>query len=247
MTCPKCQRPVAPVDMFCGFCQAKLGTPAPAMRAGAAPRVAPAPSHGAVAPSVSPTFLGSAEEPSAVEPGGGPAAPRVPIFASVGAGEEAAEWVADARPAGFVVRAGAYLIDGALLAAWLVWAVAVAALQQLAPFLESGVPPAVWAPKIVQSHDVLLRALPLWLLVAALYAVAFLALEGATPGKMIFRLRVMRADGREIGLRQALLRELAGGLCTALTFGLAYLAVAFSGEKRGLHDRLGGTLVVRLP
>ncbi|HWP35855.1 MAG TPA: RDD family protein, partial [Thermodesulfobacteriota bacterium] len=87
-------------------------------------------------------------------------------------------------------------------------------------------------------------ALVLWAAVAALYLVAFVAIEGATPGKILFRLRIVRADGGPVGWATGLRREVIGKLCSALTLGVGYLMVAL-GAKRGLHDRLAGTRVVR--
>lgn len=68
---------------------------------------------------------------------------------------------------------------------------------------------------------------------------------GTTPGKRLLGLYVCR-DGGWVGLSpgRALLR-LLGYLASALTLGAGFLMVAFSPARRGLHDRLAGSHVVR--
>lgn len=78
------------------------------------------------------------------------------------------------------------------------------------------------------------------------YFVAFNALRGATPGKRMFGLKIVRLDGRNIGLRQALIRQLMGGLSLYCLLGFGHLLVAFTPERRAVHDLVAGTQVVHL-
>jgi RDD family len=64
------------------------------------------------------------------------------------------------------------------------------------------------------------------------------ALTGFTVGKRIVGLRVVRLDGRPVGLRWALLRTL---LLLAVVPPLV-----FDGDLRGLHDKAADTLVIRI-
>lgn len=82
--------------------------------------------------------------------------------------------------------------------------------------------------------------------VSGLYAVLSWRRGGQTLGMRPWRLRVVSADGGGVSWRQAILRYLAASLSLAL-FGLGFLAALFDGERRTWHDRLSGTLLVRLP
>ncbi len=64
------------------------------------------------------------------------------------------------------------------------------------------------------------------------------ALTGFTVGKRIVGLRVVRLDGRPVGLWWALLRTL---LLLAVVPPLV-----FDGDLRGLHDKAADTLVIRI-
>jgi len=78
------------------------------------------------------------------------------------------------------------------------------------------------------------------------YFVAFNALRGATPGKRMFGLRIVRLDGGEIGLRKALVRQLMSGLSLYCLLGFGHLLVAFTPDRRAVHDLVACTQVVHL-
>ena len=68
---------------------------------------------------------------------------------------------------------------------------------------------------------------------------------GQTPGMMLLGLQVVRQDGEEIGFTRAFLRW-AGYLLALLPLGLGMLLVFFEPRRRGLHDLLAGTCVIRV-
>ena len=76
------------------------------------------------------------------------------------------------------------------------------------------------------------------------YTVGFWVSSGATPGKMVFGLKVVTEDGDPIGLDKAILRYI-GYWVNALTLGIGYLFIAYRKDKRGLHDLIAGTSVYR--
>jgi uncharacterized RDD family membrane protein YckC len=78
----------------------------------------------------------------------------------------------------------------------------------------------------------------------ACYEGFFVNRLGATPGKMIFSMKVVRPDGRPLSLGRAFGRYFAK-LVSTLTFCIGYLMVAFDQEKRGLHDMICDTRVVK--
>jgi len=68
--------------------------------------------------------------------------------------------------------------------------------------------------------------------------------RGQTPGMRIRRIRVVREDGRDVGLGRALVRSLA--LYVGSGFGIVPLSVLLDRDGIGLHDRLAGTRVIKL-
>ena len=76
------------------------------------------------------------------------------------------------------------------------------------------------------------------------YLVVFTA-GGQTLGKMAAGIRVVpEAPDTSLDVGQAFLRELIW-VALALPAGLGFLSAFFSHDRRGLHDRLAGTRVVR--
>lgn len=76
------------------------------------------------------------------------------------------------------------------------------------------------------------------------YETAFVGRFGATPGKMVCRLKVVRPDGRPLTYTRSLCRALGKELST-FTLMIGYLMAAFDDEKRALHDRICDTRVIR--
>jgi uncharacterized RDD family membrane protein YckC len=83
------------------------------------------------------------------------------------------------------------------------------------------------------------------LLSGLVYFTVFVGSCGQTPGKMLFRLKVVRVDGREMTYGRALLRSLCW-MPSLLLFGLGFLMIACTRQKRALHDMLADTSVIRL-
>ncbi len=88
-----------------------------------------------------------------------------------------------------------------------------------------------------------LQDLVLFLLAFSLvYNPLLVGIFATTPGKRALKLRVIMSDGSRVGFRRALLRELA-------KFGPMLLVnavvMASRADRRGLHDLLADTVVVR--
>lgn len=82
-------------------------------------------------------------------------------------------------------------------------------------------------------------------LVVAFYWVGLTLLMGATPGKKIMGLRIVRADhSLDVGIGQLLFRESIGRLISAAPFCLGYLWVSWDKERKTFHDMLSKTRVV---
>jgi len=83
-----------------------------------------------------------------------------------------------------------------------------------------------------------------WVGLATVYFVVFHGMEGKTIGKWLLGLRVVGAERRGITYRQAFLRSL-GTVVSVAPLGLGFLWIIWSREKRGWHDFLARTWVIR--
>lgn len=77
------------------------------------------------------------------------------------------------------------------------------------------------------------------------YAIILTAWRGQTVGKMALGIQVLDRQGNIPGIGAVLLREIIGKFLSAIALGLGYLWVAWDKEKRGWHDHIAGTYVVR--
>jgi uncharacterized RDD family membrane protein YckC len=142
--------------------------------------------------------------------------------------------------AGIVTRALARVVDGALLAVLVAGAVWI--VQQIL-----GIDPAR-CPEVREWWNVRARlcgimpyVVVLWgVVVPPLYRVLFLTTAGRTPGMAVMGLRMLRADGRAVGLRQVVKR-----IATFyVTLGLGSFLIPVTERRRALHDIVAGTVVV---
>ena len=88
------------------------------------------------------------------------------------------------------------------------------------------------------SHD-------LELVVVAIYGAMMWKLRGATVGSIVFDLRVVRLDGREVDWETAIVRALSCFLSLAVA-GLGFIWIAFDANNQAWHDKIAGTVVVRV-
>jgi uncharacterized RDD family membrane protein YckC len=115
----------------------------------------------------------------------------------------------------------------------------------------------VWTVVSVQLSDLWVKifgsGVALWLIAIAfvitfvIYAGYFVFFEtlwqGQTPGKRVVKIRVVRDDGRPIGLKQATLRGLLRVFDEFLFIG-AFL-IALSPHEKRLGDLAAGTIVIQ--
>jgi uncharacterized RDD family membrane protein YckC len=86
-----------------------------------------------------------------------------------------------------------------------------------------------------------------WFPVAlAAYGAILWKLRGATVGDIIFGIKVVRIDGAPIEWVTAIVRALAC-FFSIVVVGLGFIWIAFDRDKQGWHDKIAGTVVVRLP
>jgi uncharacterized RDD family membrane protein YckC len=84
------------------------------------------------------------------------------------------------------------------------------------------------------------------LLALAVYGAVMWKLRGSTVGGVVFDLQVVRLDGRPVDWETAIIRALGCFLSLAVV-GLGFIWIAFDGAGQAWHDKIAGTVVVRVP
>ena len=131
----------------------------------------------------------------------------------------------------FSLRCGAILIDYTIL-------VAIIALSTLVSRVLGG--GARYAGSSSETIGIVFA-----IVAAALDLGVLPGLTGLTVGKWATGLRILRADGLEIGVGRAFLRHFVGYPVSFVPFGVGFLLAAVNSRGRGLHDLIAGTVVVR--
>lgn len=144
------------------------------------------------------------------------------------------------EPAGFFARFAAAVIDGIIVSL-------VATPMTLPISLAIGVFNTDDPATLTAAIAVIATLSCLVVLVVMLvYFGWFYKNRGATPGKLIFKLKVHHVEsGRYIGYWHAFGRETIGKLVSAIVLFLGYIMAIFHPEKRALHDLIFKTRVVR--
>jgi uncharacterized RDD family membrane protein YckC len=147
------------------------------------------------------------------------------------AGGNATEGVEVGRSAGFWIRFLAYWPDQLLIAA------AVLVIMGMPEF------PAGTTPDMKAMTEWTRAAQPWIMAFSAVYYILTTWVWGASLGKLMFGLRVVRVDNAPVGFKEAALRFL-GSVVSQTIFFFGYLFIALRDDKRALHDLLAGTKVV---
>jgi uncharacterized RDD family membrane protein YckC len=87
---------------------------------------------------------------------------------------------------------------------------------------------------------------PLALLVGLVYFAGMWAWKGTTIGAVVLGLKVVRQDGYPVTLLVSVVRGLAAAFSIAVFF-LGFLWIVFDREKQGWHDKIAGTVVIKMP
>jgi len=149
------------------------------------------------------------------------------------------------RPGGFWIRLLAYVIDSILLV--IVFSIAW-------PLISGESIVAYWFPP--EAADAALFSFEFWVasdspfadlfswILDTLYFTGTIAIWATTAGKKPFGLYVVRSDGSKIGFGRALARNFAYYV-SFFTLGVGFIMIAFRSDKRGLHDLICDTVVIR--
>jgi uncharacterized RDD family membrane protein YckC len=143
-------------------------------------------------------------------------------------------------------RLGAFLID----------VIIMSVIMVLLAVLFLGVPAMASDPKNADNSVLFSTAYLAFLLVDFLvflaYQIALVALRGATPGKMILGMRIVRTENGQVpGWIPAILRWLIpfiGAFFCGIGQVVVYLSPFFdsSGRRQGWHDMAAKTVVIRV-
>ena len=160
-----------------------------------------------------------------------PVPPPQPVWNAQPAGP------ADIAYGGFWIRVVAYLIDGILLNIVFGIIGAIVGVSMIP------VDPTNTDPMAGMEHMGRFQLVALvvtWLYFALMES----SPRGATVGKMVLGLRVVDEQGNRISFARATGRFFAKFVSTIILM-IGYLMVAFTERKRGLHDMIAGTLVIK--
>lgn len=139
------------------------------------------------------------------------------------------------RFGGFWIRFLARLVDGLILSiANALLMIPFGALTMLEPTDQA-------SPLFAIGYCVLVL---LQLAVGLSYSVGFVGAKGATPGKMLLKLKIVTPSGGKVSYARALGRELSTYL-SAIVLMIGYIMAAFDDEKRALHDHVASTRVIQ--
>jgi len=128
------------------------------------------------------------------------------------------------RYAGFWRRFVAYLLDGIILniISWI-----LGFILSFLPYWLGGVIGIVFAISSI------------------VYFPGFWVWQGATPGKMMMGVKIVKTDGSPIGIGRAILRYV-GYIVSAIIIFIGFFMIAWDSKKQGLHDKIAGTCVVKV-
>jgi uncharacterized RDD family membrane protein YckC len=149
------------------------------------------------------------------------------------------------RVAGFFERALAGVVDGIIilpLFALLAWGgsavtgVRIPRAREITFDLIVGL--------IIEKNGPVVFWVVMLVILVFLYCFIFIAARGQTPGKRLVGVRVVTWYGEPPTLARSLVRTF-GYLVSAALLWLGFIWIGFDREKRGLHDWIAGTYVVR--
>jgi uncharacterized RDD family membrane protein YckC len=149
------------------------------------------------------------------------------------------------RWGGFWIRVGAFLIDLIILfvAQYVIDLSLRGSLIPTYPQPQPGDIGALMAMLPALGITTLINVV-----VGALYEGLFVARVGATPGKMVAGLKVVRPDGSLIGLGRSFGRYFVKFFEWVIVFfgWIGFVIAGFDAQKRALHDMICDTRVIRV-
>jgi uncharacterized RDD family membrane protein YckC len=87
---------------------------------------------------------------------------------------------------------------------------------------------------------------PLPFLGVLVYHIALWTWKGTTVGGIVMGIKLVRVDGRPLDFAVCLIRGLAG-ILSLMVLGLGFFWAGFSRDKQSWHDKIAGTVMVKVP
>lgn len=101
-----------------------------------------------------------------------------------------------------------------------------------------------WLDLVLASDPALMTAVAMFLVVTCAYLMTFQVVLGRTLGMRLLKMRVIDVWGERPSILRCAART-GGYVLGAATVMLGFLWVGFDSEKRGLHDWIAGTYVIK--
>lgn len=133
-------------------------------------------------------------------------------------------------PAGFWIRLLAWLIDTVVLAG--------------VHLILLTVMPGTSIELYYADESLWATADSIMIILSAVYYTVGVSVFSTTVGKRVLGLYVLRRDGARVSGLRAFARHVASGISALLLF-VGYLMIGFSQDKRGLHDHMCDTVVIK--
>lgn len=148
--------------------------------------------------------------------------------------------------AGFVSRAAAFVLDVLLVTAGsIIFAALVSLLLSFFGFDTQTLSidnPATSILGVIQIIIIAISTISVFLFVPGYFILSWV-LVGATPGKQVLGLRVIRTNKTPLGWGRAIVR-FVGYYISAIAFFLGYFWVFVDGRRQAWHDKMADTFVV---
>ncbi len=190
-------------------------------------------------------------EPAVLRPDAGDDSPPMPVGETPPLARPAApkskREAASVYVVGFWKRAAAAAIDVAVIvpAALIVtWIASKVAGIHLPPSNLHLLDIDLWIDLVLATDPALLMGFVLFVAIGMTYLLVFQITTGRTLGMRVLKLKIIDAFGDRPSPGRCVVRSI-GYLASLATLFLGFLWIGFDSEKRGLHDWIASTYVIR--
>ncbi len=143
--------------------------------------------------------------------------------------------------AGFGRRFLAYWVDFLILCPI---GLAVQQMMGAKPFAVFEVQTLEQLQQLQQSNAGALPTIVSLVVMLAFFLIMWVNFDGATPGKKLMAIKIVKADGSKITYPVAFIRYI-GYFLSAFFFMFGYMWIIWDKKKQGWHDKIAGTKVVK--